>query len=249
VALAASEDLTHWRKLGRARFAPLHRLDFGNVDNKDALVFPQAIPDPDGKPALAIIHRPLFPGTHPHQTVREPAPRPVDLHRESMWISYCPGTGEGCQGQELCHFAQHHRLASPVAAWERLKIGGGTPPLLTSHGWLVLYHGVCESSLSSEASPHLSYSAGALVLSERQPSLIRYRSPDPILTPDRPEEREGRVASVVFPTAIDRRMDLGQPNRFDVYYGMADQRIGAARLDLPDQLPEGARADAPAAIV
>jgi hypothetical protein len=31
--------------------------------------------------------------------------------------------------------------------------------------------------------------------------------------------------------------DLGTPDRFDVYYGMADNRIGAARLDLPDRLP------------
>jgi hypothetical protein len=53
----------------------------------------------------------------------------------------------------------------------------------------------------------------------------------------------------VFPTGIDRRDDLGTPDRFDVYYGMADNRIGAARLDLPDHLPLGADADSPAAKV
>jgi len=42
----------------------------------------------------------------------------------------------------------------------------------------------------------------------------------------------------VFPTGIDRRDDLGSPDRFDVYYGMADDRIGVARLDVPEQLPE-----------
>ena len=31
-----------------------------------------------------------------------------------------------------------------------------------------------------------------------------------------------------------RRDDLDLPNRFDVYYGMADSRIGVARLDLPE---------------
>jgi hypothetical protein len=41
------------------------------------------------------------------------------------------------------------------------------------------------------------------------------------------------VADVAFPTGVDRRLDLGLPNRIDVYYGMADSRIGAARLDLP----------------
>jgi beta-1,2-mannobiose phosphorylase / 1,2-beta-oligomannan phosphorylase len=44
---------------------------------------------------------------------------------------------------------------------------------------------------------------------------------------------------VVFPTGIDRRDDLGLPDRFDVYYGMADDRIGVARLDVPDSIPPG----------
>ena len=49
----------------------------------------------------------------------------------------------------------------------------------------------------------------------------------------------------MFPTGIDRRDDLGSPDRFDVYYGMADDRIGVARLDLPEDLPTGALADSP----
>jgi hypothetical protein len=39
------------------------------------------------------------------------------------------------------------------------------------------------------------------------------------------------------------------PDRFDVYYGMADNRIGVARLDLPDFLLPGAVADPPEAKV
>lgn len=35
-------------------------------------------------------------------------------------------------------------------------------------------------------------------------------------------ERRGIVPNVVFPTGIDRRDDLGSPDRLDVYYGMAD---------------------------
>jgi len=44
-------------------------------------------------------------------------------------------------------------------------------------------------------------------------------------------------------TGIDRREDLGQPNRFDVYYGMADNCIGVAQFDLPDVLPTECHAD------
>ena len=38
-------------------------------------------------------------------------------------------------------------------------------------------------------------------------------------------------------------------DRFDVYYGMADNRIGVARLDVPDFLPPEGAADAPEATV
>ena len=84
-----------------------------------------------------------------------------------------------------------------------------------------------------------------MVLSEEHPHLIRYRSAEPVLTPELPQERRGIVANVVFPTAIDRRDDLRSPDRFDVYYGMADNRIGVARLDVPEHLPPGGLADPP----
>jgi len=42
----------------------------------------------------------------------------------------------------------------------------------------------------------------------------------------------------VFPTGIDRRTDLGDPHRVDVYYGIADSSIGVATLRLPPTLPE-----------
>jgi len=64
-----------------------------------------------------------------------------------------------------------------------------------------------------------------------------------VLTPALPQERDGTVANVVFPTGIDRRDDLGSPHRFDVYYGMADNRIGVARLDVPEFLPPEGVAD------
>jgi predicted GH43/DUF377 family glycosyl hydrolase len=84
-----------------------------------------------------------------------------------------------------------------------------------------------------------------MVLSDEHPRLIRYRSAEPVLTPVLPEELHGAVDNVVFPTGIDRRDDLGTPDRFDVYYGMADNRIGVARLDLPDFLPPQGGADPP----
>jgi len=91
----------------------------------------------------------------------------------------------------------------------------------------------------------LCYSAGIMILSEQYPRVILYRSREPILSPMLHVERHGIVPNVVFATGIDRRDDLGTPDRFDVYYGMADNRIGVARLDLPEHLPPGAVADGP----
>jgi beta-1,2-mannobiose phosphorylase / 1,2-beta-oligomannan phosphorylase len=256
IALAMSEDLFHWQRLGLAAFTKFHGIDFGGVDDKDASLFPVTVPGPLGVPELAMLHRPLFPGTRPEETARHPTPRVVDINQESIWISYCPtasalhGTtpvqGGSPPGRELGRpgrFAAHHRLATPVSPWERLKIGGGTPPILTRHGWLIIYHGVSNLNDPTDGQHHMCYSAGAMVISREHPLVIRYRSAEPILTPELPQERIGTVASVVFPTGIDRRDDLGLPNRFDVYYGMADDRIGVARLDLPDSLPTRATAD------
>jgi len=81
-----------------------------------------------------------------------------------------------------------------------------------------------------------------MVLSKENTNKIIYRSPYPAFVPKGLLECEGVVANVVFPSGIDRRDDLGAPERFDVYYGMADHRIGVARLDVPATLPHGAAA-------
>ncbi len=249
IALASSADLFHWQRLGLATFGPYNGIEFDDVDDKDASLFPITIPNPSGHPELAILHRPLFPGTRPEETACHAASREIDLDRESIWISYCPMASKGPESIRFSHFSSHHLLATPVSPWERLKIGGGTPPILTRHGWLIVYHGVKEMLESSNDLHPLCYSAGVMVLSKGHPQKIRYRSSGPVLTPELPQERSGTVSNVVFPTGIDRRDDLGAPDRFDVYYGMADKRIGVARLDLPDSLQSVGVADPPGAKV
>jgi predicted GH43/DUF377 family glycosyl hydrolase len=249
IALAISKDLFHWDRLGLATFGPYQGIEFARVDDKDASLFPVAIHNPSGHPELAILHRPLFPGTRPEETACQPSSRKVDLDRESIWISYCPMSFETRELRRLGKFSSHHRLAAPVSPWERLKIGGGTPPVLTRYGWLIIYHGVKEMEQPRRNEHQLCYSAGAMILSQEHPQVIHYRSVEPVLTPELPQECSGTVANVVFPTGIDRRDDLGSPDRFDVYYGMADKRIGVARLNLPDFLPSEGVSDPPEAKV
>jgi predicted GH43/DUF377 family glycosyl hydrolase len=249
IAVAVSKDLFHWERLGLAQFAAYHGIEFNHVDDKDASLFPVAVPNHAGKMQMGLLHRPLFPGTRPEEKIYHPTPSRVNRDRESIWISYCPMPPEGIAPSRLGLFNSHHRLASPVSSWEQLKIGGGTPPILTRHGWLIVYHGVADTAKAGSEGHHLCYSAGVMLLSTEHTREIRYRSVEPVLIPTLPEERVGTVGDVVFPTGIDRRDDLGLPDRFDVYYGMADNRIGVARLDLPDTLPQSGMADPPKAKV
>jgi beta-1,2-mannobiose phosphorylase / 1,2-beta-oligomannan phosphorylase len=236
IAIAISQDLLTWQRIGLATFSPYRGIPFDGIDNKDASVFPVLVPGVFGRPAVALVHRPLFPGTRPEEKACEPHPRSRDDHRECIWISYSRVESKG-EEHRLCQFVAHHRLSCPEAAWETLKIGGGAPPVLCRHGWLMLYHGVHELPQPDPVVHKMSYSAGAMVLSAEHPNRIIYRSPQPVLAPVEPLELQGTVQNVVFPTGIDRRDDLGTPDRFDVYYGMADNRIGVARLDVPKTLP------------
>lgn len=128
---------------------------------------------------------------------------------KSIWISFCNLKQENDASYHHARFTSHHRLASPVSTWEQLKIGAGTPPVLTKHGWMILYHGVHELKGSTKDARKLCYSAGVMILSEKVPCKILYRSAKPVLKPVLPEEKVGTIANVVFPTGIDRRDDIG----------------------------------------
>ena len=79
-------------------------------------------------------NRPLFPGTRPEEKVLQSTSCSMDIHRESIWISYSRVTAKG-DDHHLGEFVAHPGLASPETGWERLKIGGGAPPMLCRHGW------------------------------------------------------------------------------------------------------------------
>jgi predicted GH43/DUF377 family glycosyl hydrolase len=236
IAMARSKDLFKWERLGLVRYLPYEHIDFNGIDNKDASVFPAQIPSPHRHLSIGMLHRPLFPGTRPEETIKHEKGRKIDIQKESIWISYY-NLGQDTTMQ-YAKFTSNHRLAYPIEPWENLKIGAGAPPVLTRHGWMIVYHGVHAMAGSSASSPKFCYSAGVMFLSEKDPQKILYRSPKPILVPELPEEKIGTIGNVVFPTGTDRRDDIGQPNRIDVYYGMADDRIGVAKMEIPDILPK-----------
>ena len=85
IALAISEDLFRWQRLGLATFQPYGGVEFDGVDNKDASVFPLAIPDPSGQASMASSNGRCFPGV-----VRR-IPRAV--LRPGWWISIVKASG------------------------------------------------------------------------------------------------------------------------------------------------------------
>jgi len=82
-----------------------------------------------------------------------------------------------------------------------------------------------------------------MVLSKEHPQVIRYRSVEPVLRPTLPQECSGTVAHVVFRPASTAATISAYLIASTFNYGMADSRIGVARLDMPDFLPPEGVAD------
>ncbi len=232
IAFAKSEDLISWTRLGLAKFDPASGVEFDFYINKDALLFPELIRDPFGRLCIGLIHRPdydLSRDPPPYQVL----PFGITDGRPGMWLSYCPVDRLESDLKTLAPFGCHHMLAAPEEPWEALKIGGGTAPLKTEHGWLTLFHGVSGTIFPGiRPQTEVHYAAGAMVLDLDDPRRVLYRSRDPILEPEFREERDGMIPNVVFPTALDQR----EAGRVDVYYGMADSRIGVGTLRVPETL-------------
>ncbi|MFB2599054.1 glycosidase [Herbiconiux sp. P17] len=227
-AIAVSSDLRTWDRLGPVTFAYDDALDIdlGLFHNKDTVFFPAPVTAPDGTLSFAVLHRPMWDlgETKPGEGVRLPAG--VTDARQSIWISYVPVEAVARDLSELTRWTQHRFLAGPEFPFEELKIGGGPAPLRVPEGWLLIHHGVTgtiDSAFSQQQK--VNYAAGAMLLDADDPSQVIARTAVPLLEPETEDERSGIVPNVVFPTAIEEI-----EGQHYVFYGMADSKIGVARL-------------------
>ena len=228
-ALAISDDLRRWRRLGPVHFEyqPELGADLNLFTNKDVAFFPEAIPGPDGRRSYAMLHRPTWDlgvitgGSDVFRPAGVSDPRP------GIWISYVPADAADEDVRALAHVRSHRLVALPEYAYEALKIGAGPPPLRVKEGWLLIHHGV-SGTLAAGWGPQSDarYSAGAMLLDPDDPGTVLARSALPLLEPLTSPEREGISPNVVFPTALEEI--AGQ---HFVFYGMADSSIGVARLE------------------
>lgn len=230
IALAISEDAYRWQRLGPVRFA-------GGVnvagDDKDAAFFPQPVISPKGRRSLAFYHRPMLHLSSVDGRASIPLIERIPFEdRESIRIAYVPLNPVLKDRSNLCNVAESTQVLCPDANWGSIKIGAGTPPVAilpaAAPVWLSVFHGV-DVVTGRNRKPALRYSAGIVIHDFERPDRVLYRSPQPILVPESRHERRGVVDNVVFPSGIDPRPDLGD-RTYDIYYGMGDYSIGAARL-------------------
>lgn len=125
------------------------------------------------------------------------------------------------ESPDLVYWGKHRHVMTKGGQgwWQSVKIGGGPAPIETSEGWLMFYHGVTGTCNG------LVYSMGAVILDRDEPSRVKYRSQNYVMTPEEWYEERGFVANVVFPCATLHDSATG---RIAIYYGAADTYVGIA---------------------
>lgn len=130
------------------------------------------------------------------------------------------------QSPDMVFWGKHrHVMGTGSNWWESLKIGGGAAPIETTEGWLLFYHGVVNTCNG------FVYSFGAAILDIDNPSKVKYRCENYLLTPEKDYEEKGFVPNVCFPCATLQDADTG---RIAIYYGAADSYVAMAFTQLDE---------------
>lgn len=157
-------------------------------NNKDASIFPRKI---NGR--YFMLHRPAL-GSMEH-----------------IWLA---------ESEDLVHWGKPWMIIEERGGpwWDGEKVGGGPPAIETPDGWLVIFHGVQQTSHGPI------YRVGCALLDLNDPRKVIRRLPRWIFGPKASYESSGLIPGVVFPTgAIVNGDDIR------LYYGAADTRIAMAR--------------------
>ena len=167
-------------------------------DNKDAALFPVRF---NGK--WAMIHR--------------PAPNFHSL-KANIWLSF---------STDMTEWGRHKVLmfAREGGWWDAYKIGLSPQPMRVPDGWLIMYHGVRQTT------PKISYRLGLALLDLEDPRKVLHRSEGYVFGPIEPYEHSGDVNDVVFPCGW-----VLWDDELRIYYGSADTSVSMASAKLNDIL-------------
>lgn len=138
--------------------------------------------------------------------------RPVTTLGAHMWISY---------SSDLRHWGNHKVIleARRGGWWDANKIGLCSPPIETSKGWLMIYHGVRQTASGSI------YRLGLALFDLHNPEICLQRGDSWMFGPEAPYERNGDVNDVVFPCGQTIASD---GDTIHLYYGAADSCMAMA---------------------
>lgn len=233
-ALATSKDLVHFKKHGiitpkinykeyeryvtccnngklNPKYHHYYRLfkeigladeEFRFLRDKDIVLFPRKI---NGK--YVMLHR-IWPGI---QIVYFDNWK--DLTK-SFWEDYLKNLTD-------------YIVLDPKGIFEVNYIGAGAPPIETDDGWLLIYHGVQETTKGRI------YHAKAALLHIDKPEIEISRLYYPLFSPTKKWGKNGVVDNVIFPTGHTL---FG--NDLYIYYGAADTHTGVAKMDINELLLE-----------
>jgi predicted GH43/DUF377 family glycosyl hydrolase len=142
----------------------------------------------------------------------------VMLHRPKTEYGGARGEILLSRSPDLVSWSAPEQVLQPRSGawWDSLRIGIGPPPLLTEHGWLLIYHGV-KDTVSGEL-----YRIGLALLDLDDPTRVVRRLPNWVFAPLAAYERTGDVPNVVFPCGLIHDEASGDVH---LYYGAADSSI------------------------
>jgi predicted GH43/DUF377 family glycosyl hydrolase len=150
------------------------------------------------------------------------------LHRPMPEYGFLPHSIMLASSPDLEHWGHTEFVFGGKASdWCSGKVGSGAPPLKTSEGWLLIFHGVNRKDPAG--GPAGTYSAAALLLDRKDPRRVLAWSRSPILAPETAHEKSGYTGQVVFPTGLVRR-----GGSVILYCGAADTVVSAVELSLDE---------------
>jgi predicted GH43/DUF377 family glycosyl hydrolase len=148
--------------------------------------------------------------------------RPVTAltHRADIWISRSADLHSWSAPEQVM-------AARPGGWWDSARIGIGPPPIETSEGWLLIYHGVRQTVAGSL------YRAGLALLDLEDPTKVLRRCSEWVLGSRERYELMGDVPGVVFPCGVIVKRETDEVR---LYYGAADSCVALATARLSDVL-------------
>jgi len=118
---------------------------------------------------------------------------------------------------DLVHWTEpldHPVLGHRAGMFDSKVVEPGPPPVLTSHGILLIYNG---------ADDRLIYRTGWALFDKTNPSRMIARAESPVFRPEEDWEIHGQVPNVVFVEGL-----IQESRRWLFYYGAGDKNVGVA---------------------